>query len=95
MQLIYITASGRKKMNDTVSAPENNSGQPARVLLVDDNSTNLQLLLETLEGLGYKLLIAKNGKTALAIAQKAADARAHFIGASGGSAADRGIFKQV
>jgi putative two-component system response regulator len=71
MQLIYITASGRKKMNDTVSAPENNSGQPARVLLVDDNSTNLQLLLETLEGLGYKLLIAKNGKTALAIAQKA------------------------
>jgi putative two-component system response regulator len=42
-----------------------------KVLLVDDNTTNLQLLHETLDGLGYKLLIAKNGKTALAIAQKA------------------------
>jgi len=42
-----------------------------KILLVDDNTTNLQLLHETLDGLGYKLLIAKNGKTALAIAQKA------------------------
>jgi putative two-component system response regulator len=42
-----------------------------KVLLVDDNTTNLQLLHETLDGLGYKLLIAKNGQTALAIAQKA------------------------
>ena len=41
-----------------------------KILLVDDNTTNLQLLHETLDGLGYKLLIAKNGKTALAIAQK-------------------------
>ena len=41
------------------------------VLLVDDNTTNLQLLNETLDGLGYRLLIAKNGKTALAIARKA------------------------
>jgi CheY-like chemotaxis protein len=38
---------------------------------VDDNTTNLQLLHETLDGLGYKLLIAKNGPTALRIAQKA------------------------
>jgi putative two-component system response regulator len=41
------------------------------VLLVDDNTTNLQLLHETLDGVGYRLLIAKNGKTALAIAGKA------------------------
>ncbi|MGD8293611.1 MAG: response regulator [Desulfobacterales bacterium] len=41
------------------------------VLIVDDNTTNLQLLHETLEGIGYRLLIAKNGKTALAIAGKA------------------------
>ncbi|CAB1081796.1 Response regulator c-di-GMP phosphodiesterase, RpfG family [Olavius algarvensis Delta 1 endosymbiont] len=42
-----------------------------KVLMVDDNTTNLQLLHETLDGLGYKLLIAKNGPTALSIARKA------------------------
>ena len=41
------------------------------ILLVDDNPTNLQLLFETLDGRGYKLLVAKDGKTALAIARKA------------------------
>jgi two-component system sensor histidine kinase ChiS len=41
------------------------------ILLVDDNPTNLQLLFETLDGRGYKLLIAKNGKVALSIARKA------------------------
>jgi putative two-component system response regulator len=58
-------------MNNTVSASEEVATQPARILLVDDNTTNLQLLHETLDGQGYKLLIAKNGKTALSIAQKA------------------------
>jgi len=58
-------------MNNDPTAPENTSEKIARILLVDDNTTNLQLLNETLDGLGYKLLIAKNGKTALAIAQKA------------------------
>jgi len=58
-------------MNNDLTAPGNNSNQSARILLVDDNTTNLQLLHETLDGLGYKLLIAKNGKTALSIAQKA------------------------
>ena len=48
-------------MNATVSLTEKDSNQAARVLLVDDNTTNLQLLHETLDGLGYKLLIAKNG----------------------------------
>jgi two-component system sensor histidine kinase ChiS len=41
------------------------------ILLVDDNPTNLQLLFETLDGRGYKLLIAKNGNVALSIARKA------------------------
>ena len=41
------------------------------ILLVDDNPTNLQLLFETLDGRGYKLLIAKDGKAALSIAAKA------------------------
>lgn len=58
-------------MNKDLTAAGINSNQTVRILLVDDNTTNLQLLHETLDGLGYRLLIAKNGKTALAIAQKA------------------------
>ena len=41
------------------------------ILLVDDQPANLQLLSQTLENLGCKLLFAKNGESALAIAQKA------------------------
>ncbi|MGD9971975.1 MAG: SpoIIE family protein phosphatase [Desulfatirhabdiaceae bacterium] len=40
------------------------------ILLVDDQLANLQVLFHTLENLGCKLLIAKNGEAALAIAQK-------------------------
>ena len=41
------------------------------ILLVDDNPTNLQMLFQLLEkGVGCKLLVAKNGETALTIAQK-------------------------
>jgi CheY-like chemotaxis protein len=42
-----------------------------RILLVDDNATNLQLLLQTLDGRGYKLLVAKDGESAIDIARKA------------------------
>jgi len=41
------------------------------ILLVDDNPANLQVLFQTLGSLGCKLLIAKNGEGALAIAHKA------------------------
>ena len=41
------------------------------ILLVDDNTTNLQVLREALDGQGYKLLVAKSGQRALAIAHKA------------------------
>ena len=41
------------------------------ILLVDDNPTNLQVLFQTLDGVGCKLLIAKNGEMALSIAAKA------------------------
>ena len=58
-------------MADKTAVSQNLSDIEDKILLVDDNTTNLQLLHETLDGLGYKLLIAKNGKTALAIAQKA------------------------
>jgi sigma-B regulation protein RsbU (phosphoserine phosphatase) len=41
------------------------------ILLVDDNPANLQMLFQLIEkSIGCKLLIAKNGETALAIAQK-------------------------
>jgi CheY-like chemotaxis protein len=43
----------------------------ARILLVDDNTANLQVLRESLEGLGCKILVAKNGMAALAIVAKA------------------------
>lgn len=46
------------------------SGVLEHVLLVDDNPINLQILYKTLQGCGYKLLIAKDGETALDIAGK-------------------------
>jgi sigma-B regulation protein RsbU (phosphoserine phosphatase) len=48
-----------------------NSPDTESILLVDDNPTNLQVLFQTLEGVECKLLIAKNGQGALAIAAKA------------------------
>ena len=42
-----------------------------QILLVDDNPINLQILYKTLQGSGYKLLIAKTGETALEIARMA------------------------
>jgi DNA-binding NtrC family response regulator len=40
-----------------------------QILLVDDNPTNLQVLYQTLDGRGYRLLAAKNGRDAISIAQ--------------------------
>ena len=41
-----------------------------RVLLVDDNPTNLQILHRTLERSGYDLLSAGDGRTALELARR-------------------------
>ena len=49
----------------------NNNSDSESILLVDDNPTNLQVLFQTLSGVGCKLLIAKNGHGALTIAGKA------------------------
>ncbi len=56
-----------------MSTPEANENQQPteRILLVDDNPTNLQVLYQTLDGRGYHLLVAKNGQAALAVARKA------------------------
>lgn len=45
--------------------------EQAVILLVDDNAVNLQLLFETLDGQGYRLLVAHSGEEALRIARKA------------------------
>ncbi len=58
-----------KKSAGTQCLQEIESGH-ASLLLVDDNPTNLQVLYQTLEGHGYKLLLAKNGKDALNIVAK-------------------------
>jgi DNA-binding NtrC family response regulator len=42
-----------------------------QILLVDDNATNLQVLYQTLDGHGYRLLAARSGKDAISIAQRA------------------------
>ena len=38
------------------------AAQAARILLVDDNTANLQVLRETLEPLGCRMLVAKSGR---------------------------------
>ena len=48
------------------------SSHGPQILLVDDNPTNLQILYQTLDGRGYRLLAAKSGKDALSIAERAA-----------------------
>jgi PleD family two-component response regulator len=54
----------RHFLSQTVSA------QPAQLLLVDDNTTNLQVLSQILAGHGHRLLVAKNGEDAISIARR-------------------------
>ena len=42
-----------------------------RILLVDDDATNLDVLRRTLEGHGYRLFFARSGEDALKVAQRA------------------------
>jgi DNA-binding NtrC family response regulator len=46
------------------------SSSPVSILLVDDTPANLQVLMETLKPLGHKLLAAKDGESALALARR-------------------------
>lgn len=43
----------------------------SRLLLVDDNPTNLQVLFQTLAASGYELLVAQNGEEAISVATTA------------------------
>ena len=55
---------------DQNSPSRNTASDPPVVLLVDDNALNLQMLHQSLENEGYRLLSAKSGEDALRIAQK-------------------------
>jgi serine phosphatase RsbU (regulator of sigma subunit) len=44
---------------------------PSTILVVDDSPTNLQVLVPILSGSGHRILVARDGTTALAIARKA------------------------
>lgn len=57
-------------MSNDLIPSKNDHNQLEQILLVDDNTTNLQILHQTLDGRGYRLLIAKNGERALAIAHE-------------------------
>jgi len=50
---------------------ENTHPKEPTILLVDDVDINLQTLYQTLEGKGYRLLVARSGEEALRIAGKA------------------------
>ena len=41
------------------------------VLLVDDDTTNLDVLRQALDGRGYRLFVARNGEDALKVARRA------------------------
>ena len=43
----------------------------ARILLVDDDATNLDVLRQTMEGQPYRLYFARSGEDALKVAQRA------------------------
>jgi len=45
---------------------------PSTILVVDDSPTNLQVMVRTLQGTGHRLLVAKDGATALEIARRGA-----------------------
>ena len=57
-------------MTHEATAQDATSTPMEKILLVDDNPINLQVLMETLQERGSRLLIAKDGKAALAIARK-------------------------
>jgi DNA-binding response OmpR family regulator len=41
-----------------------------RILLVDDDATNLDVLRHTLDGRGYRLYVTKSGESAIEVARK-------------------------
>jgi two-component system, LuxR family, sensor kinase FixL len=57
-------------MTLAVPGTESSPSTGATILVVDDSPVNLRLVVRTLEGRGYRLLAAKNGRAALDIARR-------------------------
>jgi phosphoserine phosphatase RsbU/P len=57
-------------MTSETPTVENGVAVRATILVVDDSPVNLRLVVRTLEGRGYRLLAAKNGRSALDIARR-------------------------
>ena len=51
--------------------PTATAGDADRILLVDDDPTNISILRNTLDGHGYKLMAATSGEDALRVALRA------------------------
>ena len=51
-----------------MTEPSRRAADPDRILLVDDDPSNLDILRQTLDGRGYKLLVATSGEDALRVA---------------------------
>ncbi|MFO7302922.1 MAG: SpoIIE family protein phosphatase [Acidobacteriota bacterium] len=51
--------------------PQSMHAPPSTILVVDDSAVNLQVLVRTLSGNGHRILAARDGATALAIARRA------------------------
>ena len=47
------------------------AGEAGRILLVDDEATNLDVLRETLAGPNYRVFVARSGEDALKVARRA------------------------
>jgi sigma-B regulation protein RsbU (phosphoserine phosphatase) len=58
-------------MTDPRGADEPLAPPAATILVVDDNPVNLQVLVRTLDGSGHRILAARDGPSALAIAKRA------------------------
>jgi len=69
---IYLPASERKVQEVVKTAEEVIEGR-GTVLLVDDEEVILEVGKELLEGMGYRVLIAKDGKEAIEVYEKDRD----------------------
>src|SRR5436190_10064853 len=54
-------------MNTTPAPPSEDAD---RILLVDDDATNLDVLRHTLDGRGYRLFVTRNGESAIEVARR-------------------------
>ena len=54
-------------MNTTPASPAEDAD---RILLVDDDATNLDVLRHTLDGRGYRLFVTRNGESAIDVARR-------------------------